>query len=64
MRQDKGRGVVIVDKSDYIGKSTAFLQGNEFEILENDPTKTFQARVQRTLLRMKNAFTPSQYKQM
>ena len=64
LRQDKGRGVVIMNKSDYINKSTAFLQGGEFEALTSDPTKSFQARVQRILLNMKKKFTPTQYKQL
>ncbi len=50
LRQDKGRGVVIMNKFDYVNKSMAFLSGDEFECLESDPTKSFQARVQRVLL--------------
>ena len=64
LRQDKGRGVVIMNKVDYSSKSTMFLSGEEFELLENDPTQSFQGRVQRTLLNMKKKFTPAQYKRL
>ena len=64
LRQDKGRGVVLMDKCDYLEKSKHFLDGLEFHKLETDPTKSFQARVQRTLLKMKNSFTPNQYKRL
>lgn len=64
LRQDKGRGVVIMNKFDYVNKSMAFLRGDEFECLESDPTKSFQARVQRVLLSMKKNFTPTQYKRL
>ena len=42
LRQDKGRGVVILDKPVYISKGENFLNGPEFEKLDQDPTKTFQ----------------------
>ena len=64
LRQDKGRGVVLLNKLDYINKSLTFLQGDALEDLTTDPTKTFQARVQRTLLNMKKKFTPVQYKRL
>ena len=64
LRQDKGRGVVIMNKSDYIDKSMAFLQGDEFETLGTDPTDSFQKLVQRTLLKMKNKFTTNEYKRL
>ena len=42
LRQDKGRGVVIMNKVDYESKSTMFLSGREFELLQDNPTKSFQ----------------------
>ena len=53
LRQDKGRGVVILNKSIYISKGENFLNGQEFEKLDHDPTKSFQRQVQDTLLGMK-----------
>ena len=64
LRQDKGRGVVIMNKLDYVNKSMGFLNGDEFENLPSDPTKSFEARVQRTLLSMKQKFTKAEYKRL
>ena len=50
LRQDKGRGVVILNRPTYVNKGEAFLNGPEFEKLDNDPTKSFQKQVQDTLL--------------
>ena len=64
LRQDKGRGVVILDKTVYISKGENFLGGPEFEKLSSDPTKTFQRQVQETLLGMKKKFTKKMYKKL
>ena len=61
LRQDKGRGVVILNKSDYITKCEDFLRGPEFQGLEEDPTSSFQIRAQGLLRGMKKKFTKSQY---
>ena len=59
LRQDKGRGVGIVDKTTYVTKSENFLGGQEFIELQNDPTKSFQTKVQDTLREMKKRFVPA-----
>ena len=59
LRQDKGRGVVIVDKTTYISKAEDFLGGQEFIELQDDPTKSFQTKVQDTLREMKKSFGPA-----
>ena len=64
LRQDKGRGVVLLDKSVYVNKGENFLNGPEFEKLEQDPTKTFQRNVQETLLEMKKKFSNKVYKKL
>ena len=64
LRQDKGRGVVILNKLDYISKCEDFLKGEQFEKLNYDPTKSFQSRVQRTLLKMKKSFDEKTYKKL
>ena len=64
LRQDKGRGVVILNKSIYISKGENFLNGQEFEKLDHDPTKSFQRQVQDTLLGMKKKFTKKMYKKL
>ena len=64
LRQDKGRGVVILDKTLYVSKAEEFLNGPEFVELDEDPTKTFQGRVQRTLLEMKKCFEAKVYERI
>ena len=64
LRQDKGRGVVLLDKSVYVNKGENFLNGPEFEKLEQDPTKTFQRNVQETLLESKKKFSSKVYKKL
>ena len=54
LRQDKGRGVVILNRTDYITKCEAFLNGPEFEQLHEDPTGSFQTAVQTKLPKMPN----------
>ena len=62
MKQDKGRGVVILNRVDYVNKSKLFLNGTEFDKLDEDPTKSFQSLVQRTLLSMKRRFSRKVYR--
>ena len=64
LRQDKGRGVVITNRMDYINKCEEFLNGPEFERLSNDPTSSFQIYVQNALRKMKTKFTKAEYKQL
>ena len=62
LKLDKGRGVVIMNRSDYVRKSENFLSDSQFKKLDSDPTKSFQAKVQRTLLSMKSQFNKDTYK--
>ena len=64
LRQDKGRGVVILDKTIYVSKGEEFLSGPEFVELDEDPTKSFQDKVQRTLLEMKKCFETKVYEKI
>ena len=64
LRQDKGRGVVILNRVDYITKTETFLAGQEFQKLDNDPTDGFQKRVQQALRNMKKKFSAREYKKL
>ena len=64
LRQDKGRGVVILNKSDYIDKCEGFLDSPGFELLPDDPTSTFQKDVQDTLRTMKSKFSKAEYSKL
>ena len=64
MRQDKGRGIVIIDKSKYTAKCLELLQTNKFSKLKYDPTKSFENKIQRTLRKLKTRLSTQQYCQL
>ena len=64
LRQDKGRGVVILNRTDYITKCETFLNGPEFEQLTEDPTTMFHSSVQNKLRKMKKKFEPAEYNRL
>ncbi len=53
LKQDKGRGIVIVDRSKYVEKCLDILQTDKFTELPTDPTAQFENRVQICLRKMK-----------
>ena len=64
LKQDKGRGLVIMNRSDYIKKCDDFLSTDNFQKLDSNPTKSFQSKVQRTLKSMKSKFDKNVYKKL
>ena len=64
IKQDKGRGVVILDKKDYIEKCINILDSKQFKKLKKDPTKTLENKMQRTLRKIKQHFDENEYKRM
>ena len=51
-----------MNRNDYIEKSNTFLESRQFKKCKDDPTKSFQGKVQRCLLRKKKAFDKETYK--
>ena len=49
MRQDKGRGVTILDRKDYIEKCLNILDTKQFPKLRKDPTNTLERKMQHVL---------------
>ena len=49
LRQDKGKGVVIMDKGKYTEKCLDLLNSNQFNKLSQDPTKSVENKVKRAL---------------
>ena len=45
MKQDKGKGIVIMDKTKYQEKSLALLNTNQFVKLNSDPTKQIETKI-------------------
>jgi hypothetical protein len=54
-KSDKGRDIVIIDRSEYVRKMERILQDQStFTLIDHDPTIINEDRFIRTLLRMKN----------
>ena len=49
MKQDKGGGVVIMNRSKYLEECLSILQGKQFMKLDYNPTSKLESKVQRTL---------------
>ena len=62
LKQDKGRGVVILDKSTYVDKCLSLLNTDQFCKLDKDPTKTTESKVQRVLRSVKSQIGETEYK--
>ena len=55
---------MILNRTDYVTKAEEFLSGPEFVKLEEDPTKSLQTSVQKTLCSMKSNFGERLYKKI
>lgn len=64
LKQDKGRGIVIMDRLKYLEKCEEFLNGDRFDRIEGDPTARFEIQVQELLLSMKGKFDATTYRKL
>ena len=63
-KQDKGRGVVILDKKDYIKKCINILDSKQFKKLKKDPTKALENKMQHSLRKIKQHLDENEYKRI
>ena len=61
LKQDKGRGVVILDRGKYTEKCFNLLNTEQFRCLNEDPTKSTEAKIQRTLRKIESTLTKQEY---
>ena len=54
LKQEKGRGVVILNRSKYIEKCPSIVNSNQFLQVDEDPTASIERKVQRTLSKIKD----------
>ena len=54
LKQVKGRGVVIMDKTKSTNKCLEILEANQFTKLNHDPTKSFEGKIQQLLRKFKS----------
>ena len=64
LKQDKGRGVVVMDKHKYLEKCMSMLTTKHFKLVDSDPTKTLESKVQRSLRKLKSRLSPYEYKKL
>ena len=64
LKQDKGKGIVIMDRTKYVEKCEEFLNGRRFDKIEEDPTSSFEKGVQDLLRSMKKRFDPVSYRKI
>ena len=64
LNQDKGRGVVILNKNDYVEKCSSLLNCDQFKQLPSDPTRLYEGRVQRVLRKIKSKLSKEEYKKL
>ena len=65
LKQDKCRGVIVrniqIGSKKYKGKYLNLLYPDNFIQLENDPTKTIEREIQRSIRKIKNTLTEQKY---
>ena len=64
LRQDKGRGLVVLNCTSYIEKCSNILTSDQFKVFENDPTKTLESKIQRVLRKIKHAVDEKLYNRL
>ena len=63
-KEDKGRGVVILDKNIYVDKCLSILDINQFMKLDKNPTSSYESKIQRTLRKIKSKLSTEEYKKL
>ena len=64
MREDKGRGIAILDRKNYIEKCLNILDTKQLRKLSKDPTKTLERKIQRILRKIKCHLEEKEYKKL
>ena len=64
LNQDKGGGVVILDRHQYTHKIVASHSRKQFTTLTKDRTKTLESKVQQTLPKIKSKLTEQDYREL
>ena len=64
LKQEKGRGVVIKNRTKYLEKCYTILNSNQFTKLDQDPTCYIENKVQRTLRKVKSTMPQNVYSKL
>ena len=63
LKQDKGRDVVLMDRTKYTNKCLKILQTNQFTKLYHDSTKSVEGKIQRLLRKFKSRLSQKEHYQ-
>ena len=63
-KQDKGHGVVTLDRTKYIDKCLSMIATKQFSKLDYDPTSKLESKVQRSLRKIKSKLPENVYKKL
>ena len=61
LRQNKGKGVVIMDRRKYTEKFLNMLNSNQFKNLDHDPTKAVENKTKRALRKITHKLSKQDY---
>ena len=61
LKQDKGKGVVILDKNIYLNKCLSLLDTNQFMKLDQNPTIPSESKIQHMLRKVKSKISTEEY---
>ena len=64
LRQDKGRGVVVLNRTSYIEKCSNIPTSEQFKVFEKDPTKALESKVQGVLRKIKHVVDEKLYNRL
>ena len=62
--KDKGRRLLLIDRSNYTEKSLEMLSTKQFTVVEIDPNKTLESKIQRIPTKLKSKITDQEYKDL
>ena len=64
LKQDKGRGVVVIDRKTYTEKCLNLLNTDSFIQLDHHPTKAIEGKIQRSIRKIKSNSTKQEYSKL
>ena len=64
LKQDEGRGVIILDKNIYVEKCLSILDTKQFMKLDKNPTSLYESKTQQMLRKIKSKLSTEEYKKL
>ena len=64
LKQDKVRGVVVIDRRKYTKKCLNLLHIDSFIQLDYDPTKTIEVKIEKFIHKFKSSLTKQEYSRL